>query len=42
MDYESAGDLRDIASTIYERFLYELDLELDADGNVVFREDADR
>ncbi len=42
MDYESAGDLRDIAATLYERYLYELDLELDEDGNVCFRNEADQ
>jgi hypothetical protein len=34
MDYESAGDLRDIVSPIYERFLQELELELDENGKV--------
>lgn len=34
MDYETAGDLKDIVSPIYEKFLYEHQLELDADGKV--------
>lgn len=34
MDYESAGDLRDIVSPIYERFLQELELELGENGKV--------
>lgn len=35
MDYESAGDLKDIISPIYERFLFEHGLELDPSGKVV-------
>lgn len=34
MDYETAGDLKEIISPIYERFLYEHELELDASGRV--------
>lgn len=34
MHYENAGDLKEIVSTIYERFLAEHDLELDDAGNV--------
>lgn len=33
MTYDNAGDLREIIAPIYERFLYELDLEADANGD---------
>lgn len=34
MDYETAGDLKDIVSPIYEKFLYDHQLELDPNGKV--------
>lgn len=41
MDYERAGDLKDIVSTIYERFLAEHDLRLNSDGKVVHSEEVE-
>lgn len=40
LDYESAGDLKDIVSTVYERFLQEHELEINEEGNVVYRDEV--